>query len=376
LIQLGGINIISFATFFATFYKNSAGLRTQSILKDLMATDRISDNRTVLQKIILFSLLSELIGATLLFLTWAPEVHWHGLGEKMFFSLFHSVSAFNNAGFGLFTDNLYDITMRHAYYFQLVICVLIFFGGIGFLVMEDLFSPRRIRERYHYKWKKLAIGSKIAIHTSLALVVAGTIGFYLLEKNNALQGYSWFGALVTSIFQSVTTRTAGFNSIDFSKLGQPILILMMLLMFIGASPGSTGGGIKTTTFTLILRSAWATIRGKKNVEMYKHSISYDLIDKSYSIVLFSLILIFLGCFMLSIAEPSISFIRLLFEEISAFGTVGLSTGITPGLSDPAKLILIGTMYVGRIGTLTLALALTRKAATTRYRYPQTSVMVG
>lgn len=260
--------------------------------------------------------------------------------------------------------------------FQLVIAALIFFGGIGFIAMQDIFGLKNIQMRFQLRWKKLMIGTKVALYTSFILIISGAVLFYILERNGAIHGHGPFGAVVISIFQSVTTRTAGFNSVDFSRLGQPILIFMMFLMFIGASPGSTGGGIKTTTFAIIVKSAINTIRGKKNVELLKHSISNDLIDKAYSVALFSMTLIFVSAFLLSTTESNFGFLNLLFEEVSAFGTVGLSTGITSGLSDAGKVIIITSMYVGRIGTVTLALALTKKAFYTNYRYSKANIIVG
>lgn len=376
LIQVGGLNIISFATLFATFYRNSAGIKMQSLIKDMVASDKLSNTRSLLRKIFIYSIFIELSGALLLYITWPNEMIFKGIGEKIYFSLFHSVSAFNNAGFGLFTDNLYDITIRHAYNLQLVIAALIFLGGIGFIVLEDVFSLNNIRERGRIKWKRLQTHSRIALYTSLILVIAGSILFYMLEYNNTLKGYGIYGSIVSSVFQSVTCRTAGFNTIDFTRLGQPILIFMMFLMFIGASPGSTGGGIKTTTFSVILRSAISTIKGRKDVEIVKHTISRDTISRAYSIALFSISLIFISTFMLSITEPDKSFLSLLFEEISAFGTVGLSTGITSSLSYAGKTIIILTMYIGRIGTLTLALAITKRIVYTKYRYSEINVLVG
>jgi trk system potassium uptake protein len=376
LIQVGGLNIISFATLFATFYRNSAGIKMQSLIKDMVSSDKLSNTRSLLQKIFLYSIFIEVIGATLLFITWPNEMIFRGIGEKIYFSVFHSVSAFNNAGFGLFTDNLYDITVRHAYNLQLVIAALIFLGGIGFIVLEDIFGLRNIRERRRVKWKKLQTHSRIALYTSFILILGGAVVFYLVEYNKSISGYGIYGSFVSSIFQSVTCRTAGFNTVDFTHLGQPVLIFMMFLMFIGASPGSTGGGIKTTTFSVILRSAISTIKGRKNVEIVKHTISSDTISKAYSIALFSISLIFISTFMLSVTEPEKNFLSLLFEEISAFGTVGLSTGITSSLSFAGKSIIILTMYIGRIGTLTLALAITKRIVYTKYRYSEINVLVG
>lgn len=376
LIQFGGLNILSFATFFATFYKNAAGLRYQSLLKDLISTDKLSNTRSLLRKIFLFSIVIELIGAALIFITWPTELSFSSTGQKVYYSIFHSISAFNNAGFALFTDNIFDISIRHAYNLQLVIAGLIFFGGIGFIVLEDMFGFNSIRKRREIKWKKLLVHSRVALNTSFILIVIGAIGFYLLERKGTIDGYGIYGSIVSSIFQSVTCRTAGFNSVDFTRLTQPVLIMMMMLMYIGASPGSTGGGIKTTTFAIILRSAWNTIRGRKYLEMQRHTISVDNINKAYSIALFSISLIFISTFTLSITDGNVPFINLLFEEISAFGTVGLSTGITANLSVSGKSILILTMYIGRIGTLTLALAITRRAIYTKYRYSEINILVG
>ncbi len=376
LIQLGGLNIISFATLFATFYRNSAGIKMQSLIKDIVSTDTLSSTRGLLRKIFVYSIVIELTGALLLYITWPTEHIFRGIGEKIYFSVFHSVSAFNNAGFSLFTDNLYDISIRHAYNLQLVIAALIFLGGIGFIVLEDIFAIRNIRERRRVRWKRLQTHSRIALYTSGILIVLGAVVFYLVEFRQSILGYGVYGSIVSSIFQSVTCRTAGFNSVDFTHIGQPVLILMMFLMFIGASPGSTGGGIKTTTFSVILRSAISTIKGRKNVEIVKHTISSNTISKAYSIALFSISLIFISTFILSITEPDKSFLSLLFEEISAFGTVGLSAGITSSLSLAGKSIIILTMYIGRIGTLTLALAITKRIVYSKYRYSEINVLVG
>ena len=376
LIQVGGLNIISFATLFATFYRNSTGVRMQSLIKDMVSTDKLSNTRLLLRKIFLYSIYIEISGALLLFITWPNELIFKGIGEKIYFSVFHAVSAFNNAGFSLFTDNLYEITVRHAYNLQLVISALIFLGGIGFIVLEDIFGLRNIRERRKFKWKKLQAHSRIALYTSVILIVSGAVIFYLVEYNNSFTGYGIYGSIVSSIFQSVTCRTAGFNTFDFTHLGQPVLIFIMFLMFVGASPGSTGGGIKTTTFSVIIRSAISTIKGRKNVEIVKHTISNATISKAYSIALFSISLIFISTFVLSITEADKNFLSLLFEEISAFGTVGLSTGITSSLSFAGKSIIILTMYIGRIGTLTLALAITKRIVYSKYRYSEINVLVG
>jgi potassium uptake TrkH family protein len=375
LIQLGGLNIITFATYFTTFYKSS-GLKYQSLLKDLLSTEKVTENRRLLWDIILFSLIIEAIGSITLFFQWGDAVEFTSIRQQIFFSMFHTVSAFNNAGFALFTNNLYEESVRHLYGLQITIATLIFFGGLGFTVMHDIFAPKTILDRFRYPWKKLKVNTKIVLFTSIILVIFGAVMFYILEYNNTLDRSSIFGSIVSAVFQSVTTRTAGYNTVDFTQLGQPILIIMIMLMFIGASPGSTGGGIKTTTFAMLFKSAITTLRGKKNIEIFKSNISFDCIDRAYSLLLFAIIVILGSAFLLTITEPGVPFLDLLFEETSAFGTVGLSTGITADLSDAGKYIIITSMFIGRIGPLTLALSLIRRKGSNNYRYANANVMIG
>jgi potassium uptake TrkH family protein len=376
LIQLGGINIISFATFFTTFYSSGIGMKYQSLLKDLLSSQEVSSNKTILRDIIFFSAVIEIIGATLIYFSWSSEVYFQTYSHKIFYSVFHSISAFNNAGFTLFTNNIADPLISHNYNLQIVFMSLIFFGSLGFVALKDIFGYNKILDRWQNKWKRLTITTKIALRMSFLLIILGGVFFYILENTNTLAGHSLYGKIIVSLFHSISARTAGFNSIDFSVLGQPVLIIFMMLMFIGASPGSTGGGIKTTTFSVIIKSAIATIRGQRNVEMFKKNISYSLIDKAYSIALFSLSLIFVGTFILSITEPNFSLLQLMFEEISAFGTVGLSTGITSSLSIGGKTVIIITMFIGRIGTLSLALLLSREIISRNYKYADAHLMVG
>ncbi len=376
LIQFGGINIISFATFFATFSKSSSGLKNQSILKDMLNVEKLSSTRSLLREIIYFSIGIELIGAILIYLYWTHADMYASQGETIFSSLFHSVSAFNNAGFSLWTNNVFDHVVKEQYFVQLIIMFLIFFGGLGFMAMQDIFEPSNIRARRKFKWKKLKLSTRVALSTSLALILIGAAFFFLLEYNKSIGGENFAGKVMASFFQSVSSRTAGFNSVDMSLIGQPMLIIFIILMFIGASPGSTGGGIKTTTFYVLFKSAMATLRGRKHIEINKSTISFTYVDQAYTIVLFSISLIFLSTFFLSITESDVDFLNLLFEEVSAFGTVGLSTGITPTLSDAGKTIIIVSMYVGRVGTLTLGVAIAKKTLTNRYKYSHGNILIG
>ncbi len=375
LIQLGGINIISFATFFVTFSRSHGNIKYQSLIKDFLSADRLSDTKNLLRSIVLFSLLSETIGTLLLYFSWGG-VHFNSWKTQLFHSAFHAVSAFNNAGFSTFSNNLYQNGVRDLYSLQIVIAMLIFFGGFGFMAMEDTFSIRRIKERMKMPWKRLTISTKVTLYMSLLLITLGGIVFYLLERNTLFVGETPFQIAVTSVFQSVTTRTAGFNTVDISTLKAPVLILFIFLMFIGAGSGSTGGGIKVTTFAVIVKSALATIKGEKHVVFFKRTIPFSTIDRAYSIALFSVTIIFVSAFLLSITEPNTRFLKLLFEEFSAFGTVGLSTGITPFLSSAGKAIIITSMFVGRIGSLTLAMALSTRAFSTNFKYAESSIIVG
>jgi len=374
LIQLGGINIISFATFFATFSKSSGSIKYQSMMKEFLSTDRLSDSKSVLRSIIEFSLLMEALGTLLLYFSWG-NVHFANWKSQLFNSVFHAVSAFNNAGFSTFTNNLAQNGVRNLYGLQIVIIFLIFFGGFGFVAMQDAFSIKSIRQRIKSPWRGLNTGTKITLYMSLFLIAIGAFVFYILQRGS-MAGDSWYQIAVTSVFQSVTTRTAGFNTVDIGKLGTPVLLFFIFLMFVGAGPGSTGGGIKVTTFAVIVKSAIATIKGEKSIVFFKRTIPFETINKAYSVALFSLSVIFISTFFLSITEPGVKLLRLLFEEFSAFGTVGLSTGITASLSAAGKAIIITSMFVGRIGTLTLAMAISTRVISTKFRFAETSVMVG
>lgn len=374
LIQLGGINIISFATFFATFSKSSGSIKYQSLMKEFLSTERLSDSKNILRSIVEFSLLMEGIGTLLLYFSWG-NVHFANWKSQLFNSVFHAVSAFNNAGFSTFTHNLAESGIRNLYGLQIVIIFLVFFGGFGFVAMQDAFSIKSIRRRIKMPWRKLNTGTKITLYMSLFLIAIGAFVFYIIQKDS-MAGEPWYQVVVTSVFQSVTTRTAGFNTVNIGNLGTPVLMFFIFLMFVGAGPGSTGGGIKVTTFAVLVKSAIATIKGEKNIVFFKRTIPFNTINKAYSIALFSISIIFISTFFLTITEPGISLLKLFFEEFSAFGTVGLSTGITASLSAAGKAIIITSMFVGRIGTLTLAMALSTHVVSTKFRYAETSVMVG
>lgn len=376
LIQLGGLNIISFATLFALFSKKGIGIKHQTILQENFSSESLLSGKGLLRKIFLFSFFMEFIGMTFLYFTWNPELKFHFIEDQFFFSLFHSISAFNNAGFSLFTDGLHEHLLQNSHSMHLVLAGLIFFGAVGFPVIDDLFNLERIKKSIRSPLFGLKLSTKISLYTSLVLIAFGMLMFYFLEQQNTLNGMNLEGQLITSFFQSITARTAGFNTVDFSVIGTPMLLIFIFLMFIGASPGSTGGGIKTSTFMLIIYSALNTIRGQKRIEIGKRTISAELLHKAFSIFLFSASSIFLAIFILSISDGEKGILPIAFEIVSAFSTVGLSTGITADLSFTGKVVVMICMFVGRIGTLTLAFALSSKMKSHNYEYPKAHLTVG
>ena len=376
LIQLGGFGILSFASFFTLFLGRGVGIRHTAMLQDFLSSESLLTAKSLLGKIITITLSIETIGFILIYFTMDERVEFDSINQKLFFSLFHSISAFCNAGFSLFSNGLYQGLVREAYVMHLVVCALVILGGIGFPVIQDIFSIPRLRERFRNPWKDWQLGTKVAVYVSIALLAFGTITFYLLERNNTLANLTFMEALITSFFQSTIARTAGFNTVDFSVLRLPTYLIIIFLMFIGGSSGSIAGGIKTSTFYLVFASAIATIRGKLRLEIGRNYIGNSLLFRALSIFAFAVGFITLGTLFLTIFEPGMKFIDLFFEEVSAFGTVGLSTGITPALSNYSRIVIIISMFIGRVGTITFAIAFVSRVSTQNYKYPKAHIMVG
>jgi len=376
LIQLGGLNFITFASVFALLANSGVGTRYKSMLQSNYSVDSLESSVLLTGQIIRFSLLFELISAVLLFFSWGQRT-FSNVGEQLFHSIFHSVSAFNNAGFALYSGGLADAAIGTNIPLGLVIAFTIIFGGLGFSPISEVFSVQSRAHRRSRPWLHYSVNTKIAVYAVLLLIPFGTLAFYALEIRGVLHGMDPLVQFYHSFFSSVTTRTAGFNTIDFGGVGLPTLLVVIFLMFIGGSSGSTAGGVKTSTFTLVFLNALATIRGKKRVELFRQTISVELLNLALSAFLFSISVIALGTFALTVTDSQFGLARIAFEEVSAFCTVGLSTGITAQFSDAGKIILMISMLIGRIGTITLAFALTRKRKDSQdYRYPNASVQVG
>ncbi len=368
LLQIGGLGIMTISSFFALFFGRGMAIRERIMLQEMLNVDRLGAITRLLRGVILITFITEIIGAVILFFSW-NQPHWT-LGHRIYHSVFHSVSAFCNAGFSLNADSLMGYS--HNYPVVLTIAMLIIIGGLGFVVMMDLTRGKIFDYPGKRRVHRLSVHSRLVLIITAMLLVFGTLVIFVIEP---FQG-GWFYRLMQSFFCSVTARTAGFNTVNIGILSAPTALLIMFLMFIGASPGSTGGGIKTTTLGVLIASFISIIRGKSRIELFKKSLSFTILNRALVIFAFSITVVMISVFFLSMTEHT-NLLNLLFEEISAFGTVGLSRGITPNLSNWGKTIIIISMFIGRVGVLTLAFAITPPKEHLRVEYPEErNVMVG
>ena len=362
LIQIGGLGIMSMSTLFAFIVGKKISLKERLIIQEDLNQYQISGMVRLVQYLLGFTFAIEGTAAAVLFLRFSQD---YPFWRSIYLSIFHAISAFNNAGFDLFGNSLEGFTGDITVNF--VIMALIILGGIGFGVMMEAYN--------RVKFKKTTLQSKIVIVMTLALLIFGFIIFFILEYNNTLQGLPLLDKTLGAMFLSVTPRTAGFNTVPTGALKQSSLFLIIVLMFIGASPGSTGGGIKTTTFGVILVTMKNMITGKEDMEIYNRRFEKQIIYKAFTITMLAAGLIILVTTLLLVIED-FQFIDALFETVSAFGTVGLSTGITGQLSDISRVLITITMFAGRVGPLTLAVAIGEKQRRGIYHYPTEKVMVG
>lgn len=379
LMQFGGIGIITFASFFLIMLRQGIGIRHQAAVSDMFAAENFKSAMSLLRQIVRFTISIEVVGGILIFFLLGNDPSYaynESFFTRVFCAGFHAISAFCNAGFSLFSESLMHEGVVHDPVLIMIFAVMIVAGGIGFPVLRDLFSRQAIRERRQKAWKKLEVNTTVVLWMSGILIVGGALLFFILEQNHTLKGQSTGGKIVHSIFQSVTTRTAGFNSVDIGSMGLPMLMLFLMLMFIGGSSVSAAGGIKTTTFVLLFKSAMAVIRNKPGISIRKRTIPFDIVYRAFSIFVFALSFVFIAIVLLTITDGDKPLIDISFEAFSAFNTVGLSTGITADLSEAGKAIIIVAMFTGRVGLLTLAFALSSPVATTDYQYPKSHLFVG
>lgn len=385
LIQLGGLGIMTFASYFSYFFRGGATYENQMLLKDMTNSQKIGEVFKTFKKIILITFLIETIGAISIYFS-INNSDGYTFSEQVFFSVFHAVSGFCNAGFSTLPDSLYTEAFRFNYSLHLIIAFLFIVGGLGFPIVFNLVKYLKylfinrvlkifaISKTKYIPWV-LNINSRIVLLTSLVLTVFGTLFFYIIEYNNTLSEHSGIGKFVTAFFGAVTTRTAGFNTVDTSALGFSTIMIVFLLMWIGASPGSTGGGIKTSTFAIATLNFMSLARGKERIEIFRREISETSVRRAFAIISLSLLVIGLSIFLIATFDPDKDLLTIAFESFSAYSTVGLSLGITSSLSAPSKIVIIFVMFIGRVSMLTILIAVMKKVAYKDYRYPNEDILI-
>lgn len=367
LIQVGGLGFMTMSTLLALIWGRKINLRERLLIKESLNAISLEGVVRLTRYVLLFTLAIEATGALLLASRWVPQLGWK---KGLYYGVFHSVAAFCNAGFDLMGPVSGPFSSLTAYredlVVNLVVASLIVLGGLGFAVLADIYRHRR--------FSRLSVHSKLVLIVSLFLIAGGGILFFLLERNGVLQGLDGKGKILASLFQVVTPRTAGFNTVDLAQLQEATRFLLVVLMFIGASPGSTGGGIKTTTFATLVLMVWSIITGRQ-MAAFGRRLPLEAALKSIAIALLAVALVICITFVLTLTERA-DFLTLLFEAVSAFGTVGLTMGITPFLSTAGKLLIIFTMFAGRVGPLTVALAVWQQEMPLQYRFPEEKIIVG
>lgn len=366
LIQVGGLGFMSVATMFSLVFKRKISLRDRLLLQEAMNQNSMEGIVRLIRKVLFFSLIIESIAAVLFTLRLALDMPF---GRALYFGIFHAIALFNNAGFHLFGGSQSLMSYVSDPLINLVSIFLIISGGLGFVVLSDLFDIRHRR--------KLSLHSKVVLSMTAALIVSGALIIFVFEFTNTgtLKPLDWGGKLWSALFQSVAPRTAGAHTLDIEALRQATQFFIIILMFIGASPGSTGGGIKTTTFTILAGAVLSMIRGRADLVLFRYRMVQERIFKAVTLTMMSLFFIITVAIVLSATEEA-GFLAILFEATSAFGTVGLSMGVTEQLTTIGKLILSFTMFAGRLGPLTLAYALGPKKGKEPYRHPEGKMIIG
>lgn len=368
LIQIGGLGFITIGMFFSIFLKRKIGLKERNLIQESVNTLQISGMVRLVKKIVCYTIVFEGVGAVLLMIRFIPRFGWL---KGIWYGIFHSISAFCNAGFDLMGqfEPYSSLTM---YYddilVNVVIMALIVIGGIGFIVWDDI-------SRHKWHVKKYMLHTKIVLFVTAVLILGGAICFYLFEKNNLLIGMDTKGQVLSSLFGSVTPRTAGFNTTDTAAYTEATRMLTVILMFIGGSPGSTAGGIKTTTIMVILLYIWSNLRNKKGLNIFGRRLDEDAIKKAATVFFINLILATV-CATIMCALETVPLSDIMMEVFSAIGTVGISTGITRDITEVSKYILIVLMYCGRIGSMSFALSFTEKKRSNPVQLPAEKITIG
>jgi len=377
LVQAGGLGIMTFAVFVTLALGGRLSFQDRMVIQDSLLHSPDAGVRRLVRYILGFTLAAEGIGAVLLTLRFARELP---LGEAAYVGAFHAISAFCNAGFSLYPDSL--IRYRGDLVVNVVVAALVILGGLGFLVSDDV--RQRLSGRRRTVRRPLSLQSRLALSVTASLLATGALAMLVFEWNNLLRGLPLGERLLAAWFQAVTPRTAGFNTLDYGNATSATLVTTIFLMFVGASPGSTGGGIKTTTLALLGALFVARWRGRGRATVFHRTVPHAVMDRALTLWLVSAWVVALAVLGLLLSEHGLApyaqsqprFLPLLFEAVSAFGTVGLSTGLTPRLTSAGQLLIVALMFVGRVGPLTVALAVGGRRGAGRFRYAEENVMVG
>lgn len=373
LFQVGGLGYMTATTFLLLLLGRKFNLREKIALQQALDNPGMQGGAQLVRSIIATTLIFEITGSFLLLPVFIPD---YGFKQGLWLSIFHSISAWTNASFSLFKDSL--IRYQSSVLLNLVIAGLIIFGGIGYEVILEMYLLLRARLLKKTERFTFSLNFKVATSTALVLLLVGTIAFLVAEfrNNETFSSLSLGNKLLTAFFLSVSTRTSGFNTIDIGKMNPASLFIAIALMFIGGSPGSMAGGIKTTTLRVLTSCTKAILQGKEQVIMYQRQVPISLILKAIGVAVGSIGSVIVVTILIALTDLELNFLQILFEVVSAFATVGLSTGITAILSAPAKLILIVTMYVGRVGVLLLMSAVIGNSRPSSVAYPESNLLVG
>lgn len=366
MIQIGGLGFMTMSTLFALALGKKISLKERLLMQEALNQVTFAGIVKLTKYILIFTVIVESAAALILTTCWIGDL---GLRKSLYYGVFHAISAFNNAGFDLFSVSL--VNYKGDILVNFVIISLFVGAGLGFTVWADVYTNGI------NNWRKFSLHTKLVLLTTTVLIIVGFFVVLILENSNSstLGSLSIKDKLLTAMFQGVTTRTAGFNTIPIGNLRPSTLFFMIVFMFIGASPGSTGGGVKTTTFSSLIAGVIAIIRGRNEVVLFERRLPHELILKSLAVITISSLLVFFVTSILLITENA-PFEAVLFEVTSAFATVGLSTGLTPNLSIIGKILITFTMFIGRVGPLTIAFAITQRQQKTTIRYPEEKIIVG
>lgn len=375
LIQAGGLGIMTLSTLFILMAGRRPSFVGQIVIKDTFTQKGDRSVSAILRDVFMFAFIIEGIGAVLMFFRFLPGKN---IMEALYISVFHSVSAFCNAGFSLFSGSF--VAYRDDWFLNIIMCFLVVSGGIGFLVLSEIKQQFPFNRR---TWSRLSLHSKLVLFTTAILLLFGGFLIIGMEWHNTLAPLSIPERFLAGFFQSVSARTAGFNTLSIGNMANETLFVFIFLMFIGASPGSCGGGVKTTTLATLTMLGVSRFRGRGRPQLFHRTISNESVGKAISIVMVSMVVIAIAAMILLMtelgevphAQSRGKFLELLFEVVSAFGTVGLSTGLTEGLTIMGKVVLTFVMFVGRLGPLVIALAVSRRGAP-RYYYAEEDIMIG